>query len=286
MDFKKTGALILASCFILTACEDKKDAYTELAKAQPSTEPAKVTPPAPPAPPVIYGPLSYADTSLRRIIIKHDIKKIIDEANALGLNEKKEFEKKEAFAARKAEFVSAVNSVEGKPSLLFFVPSRQIVKYDADKERFNLELDFYTTFDDKISYNSSKSFPLSVSIATESVRGEKMYGLPVYESIDYKVGFKTNLSVTDHISMAVPVPMDQAKSLKDSLAVAVVGKVVDPVVMRSGNFDINHDSVDQYTDKTLLLSGVQFWIYDKDKLEVKAKFDSNLKKITSGKVKK
>ncbi|MFG0682629.1 hypothetical protein ACF8GB_19250 [Pseudomonas sp. xss_4] len=287
MKFKITGALILASCFVLTACEDKKDAYTELAKAQANIEPAKVAPPpAPPAPPVVYGPLSYTDISLKRIIIKHDIKSIIDKANELGLDEKKEFEKKEAFAARKAEFISTVNSVEGKPSLVFFVPSRQTIKYDADNERFDLEVEFDTTFDQKTPYSSSKSFPLSVSIATESVRGEKRYGLPVYESISYKVGFKTNLSVTDHIPMTVQVPMDQAESLKKSLSVAIVGKVADPVVMRWGNFDINHDSVDQYTDKTLLLSGVQFWIYDKDKLEVKEKFDNNLKRITSSQGKK
>lgn len=284
MDFKKSGVLILASCFVLTACEDKKDVHAEQVKQQASVEPSMVTPP--PAPPVIYGPLSYTDVSLKHIFIKHDLKAIIDKANSLGLGEKKEFEKKEAFTARKAEFINSVNSVEGKPSLVFFVPDSQTIKYDADKERFNLELVFNTNFDEKTPYNSSKSFPISVSIADESVRGEKRYGLPVYERIDYNVGFKTNLSVTDHIPMTVQVPMDQAESLKKSLSVAIVGKVADPVVMRWGNFDINHDSVDQYTDKTLLLSGVQFWIYDKDKLEVKAKFDSNLKRITTNKGKK
>lgn len=287
MDFTKTGALILASCFVLTACEDKKDVQGEQAKPQISIEPSKVAPPpATPATPVVYKPLSYSDISLKNIFIKHDLKSIIDKANSLGLGEKKEFEKKEAFSARKAEFTSTVNSVDGKPSLVFFVPDRQIIKYDADNERFNLELTFDTNFDENTPYSSSKSFPISVSIANESVRGEKMYGLPVYESIDYKIGFKTNLSVTDHIAMTVQVPMDQAESLKKSLSVAIVGRVADPVVMRWGNFDINHDSVDQYTDKTLLLSGVQFWIYDKDKLEVKAKFDSNLKRITTNKGKK
>jgi hypothetical protein len=48
--------------------------------------------------------------------------------------------------------------------------------------------------------------------------------------------------------------------------------------------EIKHDHVVRYTNKTLTLSGVQFWIYDKSTLEVKAKFDSNLRLLKENKI--
>ena len=45
------------------------------------------------------------------------------------------------------------------------------------------------------------------------------------------------------------------------------------------NSTIEYDKIDQMTDWTLTLSGVQFWLYDKSTLDVLAKFDNNLKII-------
>ena len=66
---------------------------------------------------------------------------------------------------------------------------------------------------------------------------------------------------------------------QDSLSVAVVGSIVDPIVMHWQNSTIEYDKIDQMTDWTLTLSGVQFWLYDKSTLDVLAKFDNNLKII-------
>lgn len=213
------------------------------------------------------------------MFIRHDLKGLIVKASDLELGEKKEFEKKEAFSARKAEFTSSVNQYESKPSLTFFVPDEQSVTYDADAEKFKVKLTFHSNFDGLISYNTSKKFPVAVSVSSESVNSDKMYGLPVYERISYRVGFKTNKEVYDDITLPLPVSIDKAQSLKSLISVAVVGSVVDPVLMNWGSMEIHSDNIEKYTDKTLLLSGVQFWIYDKSTLAVKAKFDSNLKPI-------
>lgn len=279
MEFMKISPLLLASCFMLSACEEASDKSQGQARGQNKQNEVVQPPPPPPPAKITYKSLAYADQSLQGVFIRHDLKGLIVKANDLELGEKKEFEKKEAFSARKADFTSSINQYESKPSLTFFVPDEQSVTYDADAEKFRVKLTFHSNFDGLISYNTSKKFPVAVSVSSDSVNSDKMYGLPVYERINYRVGFKTNKEVYDDITLPLPVSIDKAQSLKSLISVAVVGSVVDPVVMNWGSMEVHSDNVEKYTDKTLLLSGVQFWIYDKSTLAVKAKFDSNLKPI-------
>ncbi|MCX2901531.1 hypothetical protein [Pseudomonas mandelii] len=269
--------LLLTSCLMVSACDKVNDDNHVPANTPDQKKEVVKVQPAPPK--VTYKPLVYADQSLEEVFIRNDLKALINKADALELGKKKEFEKTEAFSARKADFVSLVNKFEGKSSLIFFVPDEQSITYDADAEEFKVNLISHSNFDGLISYNTSKKFPFALSVANESVNGEKMYGLPVYERINYRVGFNSNKKSYGDISLSLPVSIDKAQSLKNSVSIAVVGSVVDPIVMSWGSMEIRSDNVEKYTDRTLLLSGVQFWIYDKSTLAVKAKFDSNLKLI-------
>lgn len=161
MEFMKISPLLLASCFMLSACEEASDKIQVQARGQ-SKQNEVVQPPPPPK--ITYKALAYADQSLHGVFIRHDLKGLIVKASDLELGEKKEFEKKEAFSARKAEFTSSVNQYESKPSLTFFVPDEQSVTYDADAEKFKVKLTFHSNFDGLISYNTSKKFPVAVSI--------------------------------------------------------------------------------------------------------------------------
>jgi len=203
------------------------------------------------------------------------LKTLILRANALELGAKKEFEKTESFNRRKSEFTSSLNKLEGKVSLRLYVPDEQAVKYDADDEKLIIKVPLNGNFEGLISYDRSKKFPVAISVSSEDISSEVWNGLRVYEHITYRVGLKSAREYD--LSVSLPAPIEKAQSLKDSISLAVVGTVADPIVMDWVDSEIKHDHVVRYTNKTLTLSGVQFWIYDKSTLEVKAKFDSNLK---------
>lgn len=130
-----------------------------------------------------------------------------------------------------------------------------------------------------MSYTHSKRFPFAITVKFETDYNQERLGLKIHDGISYNVGFKIKDTESSFISFSLPVPIEKAQLIKDSLSVAVVGSIVDPIVMHWQNSTIEYDKIDQMTDWTLTLSGVQFWLYDKSTLDVLAKFDNNLKII-------
>ena len=277
MNIHHLASILLCTSVLLSACGNVEDAKKQEITAPVSVEPVEVI--ALPAEPVVeLAPLTYAHHSLSNVFIGYDIKSLATKAKELGVLEKKEFEKTEDFKLRKADFISSYLNLNGKPSLGFFVPNTSYVTYDADAEKFNIKLQVdgnYTNF----NYDRSKAFPNAITVEFETDDSQERLGLKIHDSISYRVGFKVKESDSSFINFSLSVPIEKAQLLKNSLSVAVVGSIVDPIIMHWQTWTTEYDKIDQITDWTLSLSGVQFWLYDKSTLEVLAKFDHNLKII-------
>ena len=273
------ASLLLCTSVLLSACGNVEDAKKQEITAPVSAEPVEVT--VLPAEPVVeLAPLTYDHNSLSNVFIGYDVKSLATKAKELGVLEKKEFEKTEDFKLRKADFISSYLNLNGKPTLGFFVPTISFVKYDADAEKFNVQLQTGGNFTD-LNYTHSTTFPFATTVKYETDYSQERLGLKVEDSISYNVAFKIKDTGSSFITFSIPVPIEKAQLLKDSLSVAVVGGIVDPIVMHWQTSKIEYDKFEQSTHWTLTLSGVQFWLYDKSTLEVLAKFDRNLKIINT-----
>jgi len=271
------ASMLLCTSVLLSACGNVEDAKKQEITAPVSAEPVEVT--VLPAEPVVeLAPLTYAHHSLSNVFIGYDIKSLATKAKELGVLEKKEFEKTEDFKLRKADFISSYLNLNGKPTLGFFVPNTSYVTYDADAEKFNIKLRVDGNYTNS-NYDRSKAFPNAITVEFETDYSQERLGLKIHDGISYRVGFKAKESDNSFINFSLNVPIEKAQVLKNSLSVAVVGSIVDPIIMHWQTWTIEYDKIDQITDWTLSLSGVQFWLYDKSTLEVLAKFDHNLKII-------
>ena len=269
--------MLLCTSVLLSACGNVEDAKKQEITAPVSAEAVEVT--VLPAEPVVeLAPLTYAHHSLSNVFIGYDIKSLATKAKELGVLEKKEFEKTEDFKLRKADFISSYLNLNGKPTLGFFVPNTSYVTYDADAEKFNIKLRVDGNYTNS-NYDRSKAFPNAITVEFETDYSQERLGLKIHDGISYRVGFKAKESDNSFINFSLNVPIEKAQVLKNSLSVAVVGSIVDPIIMHWQTWTIEYDKIDQITDWTLSLSGVQFWLYDKSTLEVLAKFDHNLKII-------
>lgn len=277
MNIHHLASMLLCTSVLLSACGNVEDAKKQEITAPVIAEPVEV--PVLPAEPVVeLAPLTYSDNSLSNVFIGYDVKSLSIKAKELDVLKKKEFEKTEDFKLRKADFISSYINLNGKPTLGFFVPHISFVTYDADAEKFNIKLQTEGNYTD-LHYSQSKTFPFAMTIKFESTHDQERLGLKVHDKVSYGVGFKIKDTGTSFINFALPVPIEKAQLLKDSLSIAVVGGIVDPIIMNWQTSTIEYDKIDQMTDWTLTLSGVQFWIYDKSTLDVLAKFDHNLKII-------
>ena len=279
MNIHHLASMLLCTSVLLSACGNVEDAKKQEITAPVSAEPVEVT--VLPAEPVVeLAPLTYDHNSLSNVFIGYDVKSLATKAKELGVLEKKEFEKTEDFKLRKADFISSYLNLNGKPTLGFFVPTISFVKYDADAEKFNVQLQTGGNFTD-LNYTHSTTFPFATTVKYETDYSQERLGLKVEDSISYNVAFKIKDTGSSFITFSIPVPIEKAQLLKDSLSVAVVGSIVDPIVMHWQTSKIEYDKFEQSTHWTLTLSGVQFWLYDKSTLEVLAKFDRNLKIINT-----
>ena len=271
------ASMLLCTSVLLSACGNVEDAKKQEITAPVSAEPVQVTV-LPVEPVVELAPLTYAHHSLSNVFVGYDIKSLATKAKELGVLEKKEFEKTEDFKLRKADFISSYLNLNGKPTLGFFVPTTSYVTYDADAEKFNIKLQVDGNYTNS-HYDRSKAFPNAIIVEFETDYSQERLGLKIHDGISYRVGFKVKESDSSFINFPLNVPIEKAQLLKDSLSVAVVGSIVDPIIMHWQTWTIEYDKIDQITDWTLSLYGVQFWLYDKSTLEVLAKFDHNLKII-------
>lgn len=265
-----TASLMLASCDQSSSETDKKKAAIRI------ETPTQATPNKPE--PIKHHLINYTDNKLSTGVINSNVKTITDAALAGGLDKKNEFEKTDEFNIRKRKFISSTK--EQTDALIITInPTYPRFTYNADKEAFEVKLSTTMNFTDSHSYKESKDFPRAIGIYSESLSDEKMYGLTVYEKVNYRIGFQGKTNSSYDIFLKLFIPRESASLLKSRLSIAIVGDIADPIVMLWSSMELEHDRVNMTTNKTLTLSGVQFWIYDNSTLDILAKYDNNLNPI-------
>jgi hypothetical protein len=224
----------------------------------------------------------------------HDIKEIVKKIEGYNILSKSEFETTENLRERIDQAYLDLSHIDGKPfGLIFFeIPVRNNLKYDADSENMRLlfrnntasRSNFYKISDmyDKEADNIRDKFPRIIEIAYKTEeKANKEIGyqhFKYFETMQYEIAFKwgENRGIPEYLEF--PVSLKEAEGLKPNLAIAIVGEMDYPILLRESTRLVNNstEKITNIIKNKITMKNIQIWIYNKANFEIIKKFDSKL----------